>query len=68
MRRPVYMEVTKDRYELPLAVADSQDELARMRSVQRGSVIRALKRKNGRSKYRVVWINDGRRRRLWGVN
>ena len=65
MRRPVYIEVTKDQFELPLAVADSPEELAQLRNVQRGSVIRALERKNSRSKYRVVWINDGRRK-LWG--
>ena len=31
--KPLYMEVTRDRYELPLAVADSPWELARMRGV-----------------------------------
>ena len=28
--RPIYMEITTDEYELPLAVADTIDELARI--------------------------------------
>ena len=34
----VYMEVTTDEYQLPLAVADSPAELARLRGVSKNAV------------------------------
>lgn len=57
MRRPVYIEVTKDRFELPLAVADSPYELASLRHVHVTGILRAI-RHGGKtsSKYKVVWI------------
>ena len=55
--RPVYMEVTKDRYELPLAVADSPYELARMRRVTVYPILQACKpeyQEKRKTKYRKV--------------
>ncbi|MBQ1572508.1 MAG: hypothetical protein IIZ78_15370 [Clostridiales bacterium] len=38
----IYMRVTEDEYELPIAVADSQTELAQMVGVSRNSIASAL--------------------------
>lgn len=38
----LYMRVTQDKYELPVAVADTQAELARMVGVRRRTITRAL--------------------------
>lgn len=60
--RPIYLEVTKDRYELPLAVADSAYELAALRHVGVTTIMHATgnreKRKTRKSKYKIVWIED----------
>jgi hypothetical protein len=40
----LYLEVTRDRYQLPLAVADSPRELARMRCVSANAVSSAVSR------------------------
>ena len=42
----LYICVTKDKYRLPLAVADSPTELAEMMGVDRSSVVRAIKKFN----------------------
>lgn len=63
MRR-VYMEVTPDRYELPVAVADSIYELAQLRCVGATAIKRAAYKRGayskktctGKSKYIVVTI------------
>lgn len=57
--KPLYLLVTSDKYELPLAVADT--ELARMAGVTVGTVTASLSRRKrakrpGRSKYQVVWV------------
>lgn len=57
----VYMMVTKDEYELPLAVADSAKELAEItgRSVNTiRSAICHFKRRGGFSIYRKVEVED----------
>lgn len=58
----VWMEITLDEYELPVAVADTSFELARMRGVEKRTVLKYLwKWKNGkmpRCKYRKVEIDD----------
>lgn len=59
--RAVYMEVTKDHYELPLAVADSPYELARMRRVTVYPILQACKpeyQEKRKTKYRKVWIDE----------
>lgn len=38
----LYMEVTTDKYELPVAVADSVRELAELRGVNRCTIFKAL--------------------------
>lgn len=60
--KPLYLEVTRDKYELPLAVADSPYELARMRRVDVTSILKAIRGlKMGtrrKSIYRLVWVDD----------
>ena len=61
LQKVLYMEITNDKYELPLAVADSAEELARMRKVKPNSIYNliwsAAKRK-GKSRYIKVVIED----------
>lgn len=58
----LYMEVTDDEYELPVAVADSARELSRMRGVDKHTVSSAIWRKNKRGfkfcKYVKVVVED----------
>lgn len=58
--KPVYMEVTKDKYALPLAVSDSMWELARMRKTHVSNVIRGVEKSNrgGRERFVRVWLDD----------
>lgn len=58
--KPLYMEVTRDRYELPLAVADSPWELARMRGVTVYPILHAVSHtsRTRRTKYVKVWVDD----------
>ena len=60
--RTVWMLVTEDKYELPLVIADSAAELARLthRSQQtiRGAVSRCETGKRKRCRYRRVRITD----------
>lgn len=44
--KPLYLWVTSDKYELPLAVADSMEELARMAGVTVGTVTSSISRRN----------------------
>lgn len=58
----LYMRVTDDQYELPIAVADTHGELARMCGVSRNTVASALShaRRNGQnSVYKEVEVEDG---------
>ena len=57
----IYMRVTEDEYELPIAVADSQTELAQMVGVSRNSIASALshsRRDKSRSIYKEVEVDD----------
>ena len=54
----LYLKVTKDRYELPVAIADSKAELADMLGVDRTSVYKGLKRREGMSMYVKVEVDD----------
>jgi hypothetical protein len=54
----LYLKVTKDKYELPVAIADSKAELADMLGVDRTSVYRGLKRRKGESVYIAVEVED----------
>ena len=58
----LYMKVTMDEYELPVAVADTKNELARMLGMERGKVRSAFAnvKKYGykHSTYVVVEVED----------
>lgn len=41
----VWMEVTKDKYELPVLIADTGAELARLAGTSYGNVLKATHRK-----------------------
>ena len=62
MYHPIYMEVTKDEFELPLAVADSVYELARICGVTPSTVMHSVsttsKRQIKNSKYKRVLVSD----------
>ena len=54
----VYIMVTRDKYELPLAVADSVEELAEIVGVDAASIRKTMKRnrEKKKSRYRKVRI------------
>lgn len=54
----VYIMVTRDKYELPLAVADSVEELAEIVGVDAASIKRTMERNRDKkkSRYRKVRI------------
>ena len=58
----LYLRVTKDKYELPVAVADSPRELAKMTGVSRATILSALSHaKTGTvrsSVYKLVEVED----------
>lgn len=57
----LWMKVTMDEYELPLAVADSSGELARRLGVSRStvaSVVSNAKKRGGRCCYVKVEVDD----------
>lgn len=61
--KPLYMLVSQDEYELPLAVTDTMDELARIAGVTCGTIAAAISRRGrakhtSHSKYRVVWVEE----------
>ena len=61
MNNVLYMEVTKDKYELPVAVADSVTELARLVGIGKSGVSKSItyaKRYGGKSKYVKVVLED----------
>ena len=52
----LYLKITKDRYEFPLAVARTQAELARIVGVDRTAVSKGLR--NEHSAYKKVEVED----------
>ena len=54
----IFMRVTDDEYELPVAVADNQSELARMVGVDPSSVWHALHHGWKKSSYVAVEVDD----------
>ncbi len=57
----LYIKVTSDEYELPIAVADSKSELAKMVGVSTKTVRGALyaaKKRGGTSTYKEVEVED----------
>lgn len=54
----IYMEVTKDRFEFPVAVAGSMSELARMRGVDISTIWHSLNRKiDPRRRHKYVRVD-----------
>lgn len=61
MKNTVYMQVTHDKYELPLAVADTVVELARICGVSENAIYRTVASggcRDGFKKYVKVRIDD----------
>ena len=54
----LYMKVTRDKYELPVAVADSEVELARMCRVDRSSINHSLHKTWKKPMYIKVEVDD----------
>ena len=52
----VYMAITRDEYELPIAVADGPTELARLCHVTANHVCHAIR--TGGKRFIKVWIED----------
>ena len=61
-KNKLYMKVTNDKYELPLAVAESRSELAKMTGVTKASLFSIFSRQRTGKKYsysyREVDIDD----------
>ena len=61
-KNKLYMKVTNDKYELPLAVADSIADLARMTGIKPESLYSIISRDRHGKKhsysYREVYIDD----------
>lgn len=55
----LYMKVSNDKYELPLAVADTGAELARMVGTTRGVVYSAISK--GYKTYKKLEVEDDQR-------
>ncbi len=61
MKNVLYLEVTRDEYELPIAVADTCGELAVMRGTTKNAVLSGIshEKRNGRqSRFKKVVIDD----------
>ena len=54
----LYLKVTRDKYELPVAVADTPSELAKMVGVDRSSVTHSLHEEWKRPTYVAVEVED----------
>ena len=54
--RYILMEVTPDRYELPVAVADSLRALAKLRGVTPSAISHSVHKFGDRGKYRRVEV------------
>lgn len=62
MAETIYMEVTKDKYELPLAVAGSVSELARMLGITANAIFCSMslaKSRGHRQRFVKVVIDEG---------
>lgn len=62
MKRKLWMLVSSDEYELPIAVADSAGQLARLLKVDKQTIqnqVCSARRRGGTSHYKVVEIEEG---------
>lgn len=55
--KPLYLLVTQDRFELPLAVSDTVEGLAKIAGVQQSTISKCLNRGGKRSRYVRVYVN-----------
>lgn len=55
----LWMEVTNDEYELPIAIADTAKELAEMRGVDRTTIAKSIKRKEENSRFKRIIVEEG---------
>lgn len=55
----LWMEVTNDEYELPIAIADTAKELAEMRGVDRTTIAKSIKRKEEKSRFKRIIVEEG---------
>lgn len=55
----LWMEVTNDEYELPIAIADTAKELAEMRGVDRTTIAKSIKRKEEKSRFKRIMVEEG---------
>ena len=59
--RVVYMEVTQDEYELPVAIADSAGQLAEMRGTTKATIFSLISHEKAgvcKSKFKRIEIED----------
>ena len=56
IRPSVIMMVTRDKYELPLMLASSVEEMARRTGMTPGAIYKSIKRKDGR--FYKVYIDE----------
>ena len=56
MTRYIWMEVTPDKYELPVAVADSLNALAKLLGVTPAAISHGVHKYGEKSKYRKVEV------------
>ena len=54
--KPLYLLVTKDKYQLPLAVADSAAELARIIGVKQSTIVKSITHRR-KSQYIRVYVD-----------
>ena len=54
--QPLSLLVTKDKYQLPLAVADSAEELARIIGVRPSTIIKSINERR-KSRYMRIYVN-----------
>lgn len=54
--KPLYLLVTKDKYQLPLAVADTAEELARIVGVNQSTIIKCINRRK-KSQYIRIYVD-----------
>lgn len=55
-RPSVILMVTRDKYELPLVVASTVDEMAQITGVQRNTIYKSITR--GAGQFRKVYIDE----------
>ena len=56
MLTPLWLMVTKDKYQLPLAVADTAEELAQMVGVKPSTIIKSVTHQR-KSRYIRIYVN-----------